>query len=353
MLRVINRARLSRCSKSTTVDWSASAIVLSSAGKRQKQTASERMKFLCSLLVVISLLASCSPMSATEIPTEAIANSYVHNGVRIHFRDRGAGNPLVFIHGFGASLDTWRYLEDGLKNDYRILSLDLKGHGYSARPVDDRYSLQDHAAVVLGLIDHLKLDKVVLVGNSLGCAVALMAALSAQKESTATVVAMVLIAGSLDGDNLPFYLRVLRVPVFGSVAAKLTPASFGTRLILRRAYYDDAKVTDALVELYAKYQRIPGTEHALITTARQMIPPDSSGLREALKKLEVPTLNIIGKHDQIISRESAEGVCQILPRCKDITIDEAGHVPHEEKPEEVIWRLNEFLPKVSTVDQIR
>ena len=287
-------------------------------------------------------------MSANEIPTEAIANSYVHDGVRIHFRDRGAGNPIVFIHGFGASLDTWRYLEDGLKSNHRILSLDLKGHGYSERPLDDRYSLQDHAAVVLGLVDHLKLENAVLVGNSLGCAIALMAALNAQQKSSTTVAAMVLIAGSLDGDNLPFYLRVLRLPMIASIAAKLTPASFGTRLILKRAYYDDEKVTDSLVELYAKYQRIPGTEHALITTARQMIPADISGLRDALKKLEIPTLNIIGKHDQIISRESAEGVCQILPICRAVIVDKVGHVPHEEKPEEVISLLKDFLSKVSS-----
>ena len=296
--------------------------------------------------VVMSLLLSSSRAFSTEIPAEAIASSYFHEGVRIHFRDRGAGNPIVLIHGFGASLDTWRYLEERLKNDYRIVSLDLKGHGYSDRPLDDRYSLQDHAAAVLGLIDHLKLKDVVLVGNSLGCAVALMAALEAQQESSTTVAAMVLIAGSLDGDNLPFYLRLLRLPMIGSVAAMLTPASFGTRLILKRAYYDDEKVTDSLVELYAKYQRIPGTEHALITTARQMIPADSSGLREELKKLEIPILNIIGNHDQIISRESSEGMCQILPRCKDVTIDEAGHVPHEEKPEEVIPLLKDFLAEV-------
>ena len=301
------------------------------------------MKFLCSLLVVISLLPSCSPTSATEIPTEAIANSYVHDGVRIHFRDRGAGNPIVFIHGFGASLDTWRYLEDGLKNDYRIVSLDLKGHGYSERALDDRYSLQDHAAVVLGLMDHLKLENAVLVGNSLGCAIALMAALKAQQESSATVAAMVLIAGSLDGNKLPLYLRLLRLPVIGSIATKLTPPTFGTWLILRRAYYDDEKVTDSLVELYAKYQRIPGTEHALITTARQMVPADISGLREALKKLQTPTLNIIGKHDQIIPRESSERVCQVLPRCRAVIIEQAGHVPQEEKPEEVIPLIKDFV----------
>jgi hypothetical protein len=77
-----------------------------------------------------------------------------------------------------------------------------------------------------------------------------------------------------------------------------------------------------------------------------MIPADISGLREALTKLQISTLNIIGKHDQIITRESSEGVCQILPRCKDVTIDEAGHVPHEEKPEEVIRLLKDFLAEV-------
>jgi pimeloyl-ACP methyl ester carboxylesterase len=334
-----------------TVDWSASGQSFShQQTKEQNRLHRERMKLLCGryvAFVVMSLLLNCSRAFSTEIPSEAIANSYVHDGVRIHFRDLGAGSPIVFIHGFGASLDTWRYLEDGLKNDYRIVSLDLKGHGYSERPLDDRYSLQDHAAVVLGLIDHLKLKNVVLAGNSLGCAVALMAALNAQQESSARVAALVLIAGSLDGDNLPFYLRLLRLPMIGSIATKLTPASFGTRLILKRAYYDDEKVTDSLVELYAKYQRIPGTEHALITTARQMIPADISGLREALKKLEIPTLNIIGKHDQIIPRESAEGVCRILPRCRAVTIEDAGHVPQEEKPEEVISLIKEFITEIS------
>ena len=282
------------------------------------------------------------------IPPEAIANSYVHDGVRIHFRDRGAGTPIVFIHGFGASLDTWRYLEEGLKNDYRVILLDLKGHGYSDRPGDDRYALQDHAAIVLGLMEHLNLKNAVLAGNSYGCAVALMAALKAQEGSSVTVEALILIAASLDSDTLPFYLRLLRLPVIGSLAVKLTPATFGTRLILNRAYHDDEKVTDSLIELYAKYQRIPGTEHALLTTARQMIPRESSGLREALKNLNIPVLNVVGKDDEIIPRGSAEAVCRTLRRCTAVIIDEVGHVPHEEKPEEIISLLKDFLLKVSS-----
>jgi pimeloyl-ACP methyl ester carboxylesterase len=78
-----------------------------------------------------------------------------------------------------------------------------------------------------------------------------------------------------------------------------------------------------------------------------MIPADISGLREALKNLQIPTLNIIGEHDQIISRESAERVCQLLPRCRAVTIEQAGHVPQEEKPEEVIPLIKDFVAKFS------
>lgn len=297
------------------------------------------------------ILVSCSTASTTGVSPGIPGDSYFHDGVKIHFRDIGAGSPVVFIHGFGASLDTWRHLQDALKEEYRLVFLDLKGHGYSDRPRDDRYSLQDHAAVVLGLMEHLKIEDAVLVGNSFGCAVALMAALKAQETFPRKVSGLVLIAGTVDPDNLPFYLRLLRQPVLGWLTVKLTPASFGTRLILNRAYYDDEKVTDSLVETYAKYQRIPGTDHALLTTARQMVPQNLSDVREKLAKLSLPVLKIIGKHDQIISQESAESVCEILPRCRTVIIDEVGHVPHEEKPDKIIALVREFMSDVSTQRQ--
>lgn len=292
------------------------------------------------------VLVSCTVVT-TGFPPQAFDSSYFHDGVRIHFRDVGVGSTLVFIHGFGASLDTWRHLEDALKQHYRLILLDLKGHGYSDRSQDDRYSLQDHAEVVIGLMEHLDVTNAIVIGNSFGSAVALMVALKDQQKGSETVSGLILIAGTVDPESLPFYLRLLRLPVIGWLTVKLTPVSFGTRLILHRAYYDDGKVTDSLVETYAKYQRIAGTDHSLLTTARQMVPTDVSDLTAKLGGLDVPVLQIIGRHDQIISRESAEGACQILPRCRAVIIDEAGHVPHEEKPDEVVPVLKGFISKLT------
>ena len=195
----------------------------------------------------------------------------------------------------------------------------------------------------MGLIRHLELDRVILVGHSYGSVVALAVALETRNHMQELVSGLALISGSVDVDNLPFFLRLLRTPVIGWLTLKLTSASFRTRLMLKHAYYDDSKVTDSLVELYAKYQSIPGTNYALIKTAEQLIPVDTSDVKKELAQLEIPVMNVWGQHDKIIPRAGAESVCKILPRCELITVEAMGHLPQEESPEKVIGLLRDFL----------
>lgn len=268
---------------------------------------------------------------------------YVHEGVKIHFKDIGAGRPVVFLHGFGTSLDTWRFIVAPLKNEYRLVLLDLKGHGFSDRPHDEQYSVHAHARVVMGLIRYLELERVVLVGHSYGSVVALAVALETRNHMQGLVSGAAMISGSVDIDNLPFVLRLLRTPLIGWLSVKLTSASFRTRLLLERAYYDDSKVTDSLVELYAQYQRVPGTEYALLRTAEQIVPSDFLRLKGELRKLEVPVINVWGKHDEVIPKAGAESVCRLLPKCALITLEDVGHVAQEEAPEKVVALIKEFL----------
>jgi pimeloyl-ACP methyl ester carboxylesterase len=292
------------------------------------------------------LLMSCS--AAVQAPAPALEESfYNHEGVKIRFREMGRGRPVVFLHGFGASLDTWRYITDSLKVDHRLVLLDLKGHGFSDRPPDEKYSLKDHADIVLGLVRHLGLKDVVLVGHSFGSIVAVVAALQASESPDLNITGLVVIDGALEPKYVPVFLNLLRVPLLGWLIVKLTTAPFRTRLMLRRAFYDDSKVTDDLVELYAKYQRIPGTEHAMIATARQMVPKNVSLLKEKLAALKIPVLNIWGEQDVIVKRPGAESICKVLPRCRLAVIADSGHVPQEEAPEKVIPLLREFLEKLS------
>jgi pimeloyl-ACP methyl ester carboxylesterase len=290
---------------------------------------------------VAVLLTGCA---AASFPT-AVADGdfYVHEGARIRFQDLGAGRPLVFIHGFAISLDTWRLVVPLLEAQYRLVLLDLKGHGLSDRVEDGQYSVEAHARVVAGLVRHLGLERAVLVGHSYGALVALVAASKLREEKPDAVSALVLIGASLDSERMPLVLRLLRTPVLGYLSLKATSASFRSRMALRRAYYDRSKITDDLVELYAKYQRIPGTDDVLLKTAAQLVPPDWPRLREELGKFELPVLHIWGKRDRVIPRRSAESVCELLPKCELATIPDTGHVPQEESAEKVVELIRWFV----------
>jgi pimeloyl-ACP methyl ester carboxylesterase len=146
---------------------------------------------------------------------------------------------------------------------------------------------------------------------------------------------------------MPFFLKLVRVPVLGWLNVKLTTARFRTRLMLLRAFYDDSKVTDELVELYSRYQTIPGTEQAMLATARRMVPENLPELRQKIACLEIPVLNVWGEQDAVVTRAGAESVCEILPQCRLVVIPNAGHIPQEEAPLQVIPVLREFLDQIS------
>jgi pimeloyl-ACP methyl ester carboxylesterase len=93
-------------------------------------------------------------------------------GHELSYVDTGQGTPILFIHGLLSSHDNWTHLVDRLDTDHRVLIPDLFGHGASAKPVGD-YSLGSHAAILRDLLDRLAIDRVTLVGHSLGGGIAM------------------------------------------------------------------------------------------------------------------------------------------------------------------------------------
>jgi pimeloyl-ACP methyl ester carboxylesterase len=287
-----------------------------------------------------------------SVSLETTGDTFVYEAARIHFKDLGKGQSIVFIHGFGCSMDTWKSLAENLGNDFRLVLMDLKGHGYSDRPRDSHYSTQDQADIVVGLMENLKLTNVILVGHSYGAGIALLAALKDLYRPSHLICGLILIGGSAYPERLHFRIRWLGLPVIGWLTTRLTSASFRTRMCLHGTFYDHAKVTDSLVELYAKYQRLPGTNHALTTMAAQLIPPHIDSIRKEYKKLEIPVVNILGERDRVISRSTAEGLCQLLPHCSLVTVSDAGHIPQEERPEEMVRLIRKFIDSVSAASNL-
>ena len=271
---------------------------------------------------------------------------FYFNNTGIRFYEYGKeGDTLLFIHGFGASSFSWRDIYQPFINSYRVITIDLKGFGLSDKPPDDKYSVFDQTDIVKAFIDEKGLENVVLVGNSLGGAIAIQVYLKYMKENKADnpVKKMILINSAGYKQKIPDYISVLRVPIFNRIIQFLLPNETGVRMILKKVFYDDNKLKENVIKTYASYLETKGAKHSLRKTANQMSIDNIEEVVKEYKKINIPTLIIWGEEDNIIPIHIAYKFLKDIKNSKLKIIGECGHAPQEEKPEAVIPLIEEFL----------
>jgi pimeloyl-ACP methyl ester carboxylesterase len=261
----------------------------------------------------------------------------------LYVEDIGHGDPIVFIHGFGASTYSWRHLMPTLSRQYRTVAIDLKGFGRSPKPYDDAYSIYDQARLVCNVIGRLKLCNITLIGHSYGGGVALAVTLFLNQQRTSCLKRLVLIDTIAYEQKLPLFIWLLRTPGVRRLGMFLFSPECQTRAILKLAYYDDKKVPYESVIQYAAALHSPGGRYALIRTAEQIVPPDISDLSLRYPSITVPVLILWGRNDEIVPIDVGERLHGALRASRFIVIDDCGHIPHEERPEVTRNIVNAFL----------
>ena len=266
----------------------------------------------------------------------------VVDGTRLRIIDTGQGAPVVFIHGFGASVYSWRKtLPAVLAAGYRVIAFDNRGFGFSDKPADD-YGNAAYARLVVAVLDSLNLPSAVLVGHSMGGAIAAEVALA----YPARVRGMVLIDAAGYGVRWPAVLKVGRWPGAGGVATALR-GRWITERLLRSTYADPSKVTEEDVDQY--YAPIPeaGYAHALRGVLRDFRFDTLVG---RLGAVAAPTLVVWGAADRWIPVRDGSRLATELPRGAFVVIPRTGHAAAEESPDEVnrllIAFLKDGLPRV-------
>ena len=263
----------------------------------------------------------------------------------ISFEATGEGErPMVLLHGLGASLESWNDILPLLSAEFRIYRLDLKGHGLSDKPRDDRYSLNEHARIVTTFIKDHQLQDVVLLGHSYGGAVALLTCSNlGETGSPNPITAMVLLAAAAYPQSLPFYVALLRNPVLNLLVQYAIPARTRAKQALKRIFYDQTRVTDERIDRYARYFGLPGAYYALTQCARQIVPDEDDAILNKMRRIVVPTLIIWGANDLVIKAHDGERLRNDIGPSQLRIIQEQGHIPHEEKPAETADIIRTFL----------
>ena len=260
----------------------------------------------------------------------------------LYKEEYGQGDPILCLHGFGANIFTWRYLIDPLSKYSKLILVDLKGFGRSAKPEDQRYSIHDHADAIHQLILQNDWRKLTLIGNSYGGALALLLALRLEQDPPSRLSSLVLIDAGAYKEFLPGYLKLMRT-FLGEIMKLLLPARQTVKFVLKLSFYNKEKISEAQIKAYAGPLSDPGNRAALLETARQCIPDNADELVAKFRNISVPTLILWGRHDKVVPLKVGELLGQALPNSVLEVFEECGHVPQEEQPEKTIARISEFL----------
>lgn len=269
-------------------------------------------------------------------------------GQVVHLRDEGPRDdprPIVLIHGTSASLHTWEGWAAALKGQRRVVSFDLPGFGLTG-PFTGAYRADDYrgdtlARFVIDLLDHLKLQRVVLGGSSLGGEVAWRVASLAPGR----VESLVLVdASGYDVEPLewPIGFRLARTPVVSVLGEWFLLRGLVDQSV-RSVYGDPARVTPALVDRYFELTLREGNRHALRMRLQQLEAGKDLG---RLSSLTAPTLLLWGGRDRLIPPAVAERFRRDIPGSRLVVFPELGHVPHEEDPQRTAEAVKEFLDSV-------
>jgi pimeloyl-ACP methyl ester carboxylesterase len=293
----------------------------------------------------VSLLLIAPALAESIESPRAVASEACTTRTGLHCESYGTGAPIIALHGLGGTIYSWRKLIGSFPN-HRLILIDLKGAGDSPKPHDKRYSIQDQADLIYQFILENDLKNLTLMGNSYGGAVSLLLAIRLCQETPRRLASLLLIDSGGYNKDLPYNLKILRTPLIGWLVLHLGSPRALIRRVLRDSYYDRNKITDAQIDAYAKPIAAPGGRYALLQTAKQAIPKNIDAITAQYKNISVPTLILWGLDDRLIRIKIGEMLHEAIPGSSLEIINNCGHVPQEEMPEETIRYISAFFKRL-------
>jgi pimeloyl-ACP methyl ester carboxylesterase len=261
------------------------------------------------------------------------------------FVRRGAGSPIILLHGAPLSLLTWRRNIPELSTSLDVIALDMKGFGRSSKAAGP-YSPEAQVQFVLQLMEKLRLSRVSIAGSSYGCAVALtLARKCPEKVDRLVLINSVGYPGGRHSIEQLLRINVLRRLLEPTLRSDI----FGRRIFaagLRRSYKDRSRATPDLIDSYFQLLRSESGERSFLATLEEF---DESRLAAIIPAIPHQTLIIWGAKDHILPVSNAQRFKREMQHAQLEIIADCGHLPHEEDPDRVNSLIARFLQAPATV----
>jgi pyruvate dehydrogenase E2 component (dihydrolipoamide acetyltransferase) len=263
------------------------------------------------------------PSAEAAVDAEAVMPRELEAaGLRLRYLTLGDGDsvPVLLLHGFGADLNTWMFTQPALADGRQVIALDLPGHGGSGKQLD-RADAESLAAIVEHAQNALGIERLHLVGHSMGGGIAISFAVrEPERVATLTLISSAALGPEINAAFIDGFVR----------AARRREAIEALNLLV----HDPALVSRTMIEDVLRYKRLDGVPEALAAFAEEWFPGGRQRvvLGDAVAVLKLPVQIIWGREDRIIPVAHAEALASRVPVH---ILEQTGHLPHMEKAGEV------------------
>lgn len=302
--------------------------------------------FLLAVIIIGAIALVKGP-----IPLETLKEKYTDensqwtdiNGLQVHYKIEGEGQPIVLIHGTGASLQTFDKWTQLLKDEYQVIRMDIPAFGLTGPNAENDYTIEAYVQFIKDFTEKLNIKDFVLGGNSLGGEIAWKYAYY-HPEDVKGIVLLNPAGSPVRKFNLPFFsaFNLARVPVISSLFGHIDP-KITVEKTVKQAYEKDELVTPEMVQMYYDMSMRDGNRAAFVKRIQQI---EADSILDP-KKVETPTLIIWGKQDAILLIEQFEGFKE-MKNMKSIIYDGVGHTPQDEVAEESALATKDFIKQLIT-----
>lgn len=280
-------------------------------------------------------------MSTTGNPE--IGQSIVAGGIRTNYHDlnsTAAGVPLLLIHGSGPGVSAfanWRLVMPKFAERRRVIAPDMVGFGFTDRPADQAYTLDNWVAHAIGLLDALALPQVDLVGNSFGGALSLALAIRHPQRVRRLVL--------MGAAGVHFELTPALDAVWG-----YQPSFENMRVMMDLFAYDRSLVNDELAQLRYQASIRPGFQEsfsAMFPAPRQRSIAALASPESDIAKLSQQTLVIHGREDQVIPMATSLKLASLIPNAQLHVFGKCGHWTQIEHSARFARLVTDFLDEAA------
>ncbi len=258
------------------------------------------------------------------------------NRRKITYADVGTGKVIILLHGYLESIEVWNNFSSELSKSFRVVCFDIPGHGDS-EILSEKHSIQQIASIIYDCLNTLNIDKVFMIGHSMGGYITLMF----HKLFPEKLFGFSLLHSHPYSDNKTTVKKRLR---------EIELVKDGKKDLIAKVNIPNAFATSNLGKFKTEVKKtieiaLQTSENGIIANLHAMMNrPD---LSESLKKTEIPFLYIAGKNDNYIDFEKVASKIQLSKESKFCTLDNSGHMGFIEEMEESVKIILDFIKQTA------